>query len=397
MRTLTWLGLGLSAAALVACSPRIDETGDGGTTASSGGSGGAPAHHLTGGGGVSATGGAPGTGGAPATGGGGSTSGPDAAPPQRGPARAGDGPGAVFAMRKLYLGSTDRDGAPDSQAWKGYGYDVDGIDTQCSGAACSALNRCKPFGGASASQVFPNGAHGIDNAFGRNIVPMLVAVKSNAEATFNAALAAGDWTILFDVDGLGAGTDYNPLTSRLYAAAPLGGVPTFDGSDAWPVRFEQRRRPERHHLGEGAVLDLSYVTSDTWVSGPGLLTLPLVSGLGWTLTLDIGAAVVSFEMSTDHATATNGIISGVLDTEQFVEAVRQVLTANDLAFCNGATAESILNQVRGASDIMKDGTPGDPNETCDGISIGLGFDAAPAQIGDVAPPSTPTDPCNPSP
>ena len=43
---------------------------------------------------------------------------------------------------------------------------------------------------------------------------------------------------------------------------------------------------------------------------------------------------------------------------------------------------------------MKDGTNGDPNKTCDGISIGLGFEASAALIGGVAPPAPPVvDPC----
>jgi hypothetical protein len=42
---------------------------------------------------------------------------------------------------------------------------------------------------------------------------------------------------------------------------------------------------------------------------------------------------------------------------------------------------------------MKDGTQ-DPTATCDGISIGIGFDASVVQLGAIADPAPPaTDPC----
>src|SRR4051794_40663029 len=69
-----------------------------------------------------------GMGGDPATG---SSSGaggsPDTSiqPPPPGPAHAGDGPGGVFAMSRLFLGDTDRMGQPSADAWRTYGFDLD--------------------------------------------------------------------------------------------------------------------------------------------------------------------------------------------------------------------------------------------------------------------------------
>ena len=50
--------------------------------------------------------------------------------------------------------------------------------------------------------------------------------------------------------------------------------------------------------------------------------------------------------------------------------------------CNQAVFTSLITQIRQASDIMSDGTQ-DPRKTCDGISIGIGFDATQAQRGAV--------------
>lgn len=61
--------------------------------------------------------------------------------------------------------------------------------------------------------------------------------------------------------------------------------------------------------------------------------------------------------------------------------------------CSGPTKDSVLQQIRATSDIMNDGTQ-DPDATCDGISVGLGFEAEAVQLGpavDRQPP--PVDPC----
>lgn len=59
-----------------------------------------------------------------------------------------------------------------------------------------------------------------------------------------------------------------------------------------------------------------------------------------------------------------------------------------------ATFESIAQQIRQASDILADGTQ-DPGVTCNGISIGLGFEAEAATLGVVFDAPVPPDPCNP--
>jgi hypothetical protein len=84
----------------------------------------------------------------------------------------------------------------------------------------------------------------------------------------------------------------------------------------------------------------------------------------------------------------------VLDTEELVAAMKAVAGSFDISLCSGPTFDSIAQQIRAASDIMSDGTNGDPNLVCNGISIGLGFDAKPALLGAVAAPVTPPpDPC----
>jgi len=91
------------------------------------------------------------------------------------------------------------------------------------------------------------------------------------------------------------------------------------------------------------------------------------------------------------AAGTNGIIAGVLDPQEFISAFRAAAVTGGLS-CPGFS--EIAELCWQASDILGDGG----NVTgvlCDGISIGIGFNAAlvanPTQVGVDVPP--PPDPC----
>jgi hypothetical protein len=76
------------------------------------------------------------------------------------------------------------------------------------------------------------------------------------------------------------------------------------------------------------------------------------------------------------------MIGGVLNTEELVAEIKKVGVLLDM--CGTQPFQNILDEARRASDIMADGTQ-DPAKTCDGISIGLGFEMMEAQIGEVGP------------
>jgi hypothetical protein len=76
------------------------------------------------------------------------------------------------------------------------------------------------------------------------------------------------------------------------------------------------------------------------------------------------------------------MIGGVLNTQEFVAQVLKVAYLLDL--CTNSILPTLVQEIEQASDILSDGTQ-DPTQTCDAISIGLGFDMASAQIGDVGP------------
>jgi len=337
--------------------------------------------------------------------GGGGPSGPGIQPPDRPDgASPGDGDGTAMAVSELFLGDTDRNGSPNPSAWKTYGFDLDGtISTK------DSTNLCKPNAGGSPSSVYPDGENGIDNAFGKLLLPIITGLAQDASAQINESIAGGAFTIIVNVEDLGSGQNYDPLTAGLFAGVTLVDDPTatmpteltpkWDGTDLWPVA------PELLNAGNPGdncqettctskvVFNQAYMTDGTFVSGsPGNLDLNL-SVAGFSLNLTIAQAVIAMDVAEDRSGADNGVIAGVIPVEQLIAELKKIAGSFDEGLCSGTTFDSLADQIRQASDIMSDGTQ-DPNATCDAISIGLGFNAKPVLVGVVDTPADPQpDPC----
>ena len=306
-----------------------------------------------------------------------------AAPPAPGPTNAPNGTATVtFAVSKLYIGDTDPDGTPDhSNGWTRYGFNIDGV------ASSNLAGFCKPVDNASPQQVHGEGPSGIENSWGHNILPILLGIAANTSTKLNAGIASGSYTQLFSLGALGAGSSYNPIASQVTQGGALLATPKFDGTDVWPSV-----------QGTTVTLGSSYLTGNTWVSAPAGSSVSIpwftLGSLGATTTLTINHAVVSMSLDAAHANATRGVISGVINTQAYIAQIKATAGTLDPSFCSpgNVTLESVAAQIAQASDIMSDGTQ-DPTQTCDGISIGLGFDGALVQVGAAVAPTSPPNPC----
>jgi hypothetical protein len=364
----------------------------GGSPPTSGGNGGDGGDGGNGGIGVGA-GGDGGDGGAPIVGGSGGEGGvppeggappidPDGNPPEP-PIGAPPGDGSaprVFAVDHLFSGIETFQGVESADAWQGFGYDIDLVDTTSSFAG-----HCLPVAGAAPNNIFPDGLDGIDNAFGKVLLPILKtasATSGDFEIMVNEPFENGEYSLLFDVSSLGPDANYSPLPSSFFQARDRVGSTWLKAPESFSGATPLLAFPD------------AYSNNDTWVSRrvDGTLIVNLSVG-GSTMKLTIHRPLVSAEMSADHDTVTRGIISGILDTDELSGELANAIAAIEPSFCNGAAIDGIINQVRQASDIMADGTQAAGQE-CTGISIGLGFTATSVSVGDFAlvePP--PPDPC----
>ena len=312
-----------------------------------------------------------------------------ASPPSPGSMQPADGTGTVtFALSSILWGDRDPDGTPDPDAWKQYGYNIDGV------APGNFAAFCRPVQGGSATLVHEEGIDGTENAFGHIVLPLLQPMDPQ---TCNSTCCSvfQPFTVLLSLDQLGTGASYDPLSARVASGTDLDvdagdvcgiAVPRFDGTDVWSTL-----------QGTSESLPGSYLVNDTWVSGPIAKLSVIYQGLGPEpgplVLLDIVHARISMKLDPTHKTAMDGIISGVLPTAGLEQRLLALAGSVSTSLCTSPTLQSFLDSIGQASDIMQDGTQ-DPTKTCDGISIGLGFAASIDQLGSTAPPSaTAPDPC----
>lgn len=303
-----------------------------------------------------------------------------AEPPDAGPAKAADGTGsATFAISKVFIGDTDLDGTPDlANGWKSFGFDLDG---QVSSTIGSFADLCQPTAFGTAKAVHLDGHDGIDNAFGKGILPIIKGLASDFADRANTSLASGGPTLLFDLEKLGGGSEYNPLSGRLYVGTALGSTPAYNGKDAWPVRSDLLVDPADVATPRVRFPD-GYVTAGTWV-GHADGDLPLVLhgfSTAAPVHLLIHHAVVSMTLDAEHENVVRGTLAGILSPGLLVNEANGFAIQFSSTYCQDFSRASIELQVQQTADILADGSQ-DPARTCDGVSIGLGFEARRVQLG----------------
>lgn len=303
-------------------------------------------------------------------------------------------PTVTFALQKLYLGETTRDGVQSNTAWKSFGYNLDGKST-----ISTSPDVCKrPPAAPSSNQVDGNG--GVDNAFGAVVLPILESALGvdAPSAMASAAYQAGKRTLQISIQGLSddprqsstQGIRGGVFPSLAYQGdSPVevpfpGAGPTTD----WPVRVEGLADGATIAGGPKLAFGQAYAANGSFVGRRGSLSLT-VDFAGGELTLILHQAIVTFA-HTAPGDATNGVLAGVLDPEELALAVKGVAAP----LC-GTQFDAVAAQMRQAVDIMADES-NVPGATCNAISVGFGFEATrianPTKIAKEPVPARP-DPC----
>ena len=307
---------------------------------------------------------------------------PEAASEPEGSASdAGDGaveatgiPGTNFAFRHYYLGDTDCTGVASATAWKQLGTNVDGKVT-----TATSTDVCTLAAGAS-KQTQVDGAGGIDNSWGANLMPLFITLfGSTFPTSYNAAVDGGAFTTMIDVTSLtSSASQSGGAPGWGFVGASFGGSPTWTTADHWPVVPDWL---DDGGLASGSKIAFPAASIDGgfWSSGTPT-DLPFKMGLGAVgVELVIHDATVSFTHATP-TTAAGGTVSGVLSTTELLATLGDAAGWISQSLCNGSAFDSIAQQISQAQDILLDGTNA-AGQPCDAISIGLGFDGV--QIGPV--------------
>ena len=266
----------------------------------------------------------------------------------------------TFAVYSLQLGETDRSGATNKDAWKKFGFDLDGLRS-----TKDSTNVCTQVAGAQKSAQ-EDGDEGIDNAFGKTILPLL-PITGPSKTLNDSIQAEGAFTIMMRLKGL---TDEPAQTNTglsgtllIGGSLPTGSRPDFSPSFQWPYRQD----PQIPITG-------AYITNGVFVNGQASAPIELSLFLsGQALSLKINKPIITFKHTPPNDLA-EGTIAGVIGTDELIASLEKVAGRISPTLCGGAAFDAIKDTIRKSSDMLKDGTnrAGAP---CDAISVGIGFTA----------------------
>jgi hypothetical protein len=294
----------------------------------------------------------------------------------------------TFAVTSFTLGDLDRSGNVNPDGWKSLGYDIDHLATNAEADQAKTCQRTGPF------TAVQDGENGIDNSFGHNIVSLINQVNGSASKNLTQAAIDGRFTLLVQVRGLtddAAQTNVG-LAGSVFFATPFGGDPdsgirpTFTPADDWPYRNDT-------HVD----LANAYVVKGEFVNGAGTGEFPLALALaGTTVLLTVHHGTITFVHDPADQALVKGTIAGVVDTQALVDSMDALASRFTPPICPGPALNLIKAAITGSSDILNDGTQ-DPSKPCNGISIGLGFEAK--RVGNPTKPVPPSaesqsDPCD---
>ncbi len=285
------------------------------------------------------------------------------------------GDAVVFALTELRFGTAQ------PGEWKQIGMNIDGLVSDG-----NSTDVCQTQAGGSPNYAHPDGDNGIDNSFGKNLLPIILGVVPDWATIVNDQLDQGLFNAMVKAYCLPPTGDA-ALMAKVFGGTDLGSAPDFDGTDVWPVAPELLGDPQDPESST-LVFENCSVTGTTFDSGPNeefVLTIPLdINDQQGSLKLSLHSARLMMTLSDDRKSATGGVLAGVLNTEEVIEQAKMISWLADI--CTEPEYQQVLTAIRQMSDIMTDGTQ-NPSATCDGISFGVAFDMAEVRLGDVGPPT----------
>lgn len=294
----------------------------------------------------------------------------------------------TFAIRRLFLGETRRDGSFDESAWKEFGFNLDGKVT-----TNNSTDRCARRVGTPSS-IQTDGTGGIDNAFGASLNLLFRAwlgVPSISQSA-NNAIAAGESTTLITVAGLSddPAQAAKSLRASAFPTAPFEG--TFPGfAAALDLAVLREGLADGTSLAAGSKVSFrtAYVATGTFVAVDSNAVLHIHIELAPNSPLDVAIhdPIISF-VHSDPSTAARGVLAGVLDPDEIVESARRMARSTVPYQVCGSKFDGLEKQIRDLADIMLDRT--NPKDVpCNALSIGIGFEATlvanPTRVGEGAP------------
>ena len=299
---------------------------------------------------------------------------PDVPPPPSSLTSSGsDSVVITAALSRIMLGSTD--GGPY------YGFNLDKTCT------CPQAESCTHSG----SQQTCDDEGGIDN-YARHIFE---ETNLTSESNLNNAVQTGLSGALIKISDYNGKADDAVVTVTVYGS--LGyesypAAPKWDGTDRWTVDPGSANGP--------------YFTNNAYVAGSKLvasLNFPIIVGSAYTnpVTIELvsGRIVADLQMNGTSLVKMTGLLGGRWDPARFLPSLQHVPdpTLDGGWLCGTDTTYQFVKAVICANtDINADPQFDNQGGQCNAVSMGLGFEASPAVLGNVGPTVDAGAPCGAS-
>ncbi len=303
----------------------------------------------------------------------------------------------TFAIRHVYFTSSPDGGAPSA------GYD---LDNHCTTDLASSS--CIP---ASGSPTIDQ-TGGIDDESVSLLNTLITAQPSLAgslsDPSLNAAVAAGDFTILLRLYGYKGGANQTSSSGISLGAqsspGPTSLPPSFDGGDRWfPAADDTTGGLEGGTNFPSQLSSNVYVTNNILVATyTTSVTLRLIVPTGSSISGPL-IVILTHPVLTGRIVArgdgrydlVDGVVAGRWAANDMLRAIAPLkISGGPLCdFLGGSVYPILSTSVCGARDINAAGND-DGTHACDGLSVALAFDAVAASVTNApAPFPTSTTPC----
>ena len=295
-------------------------------------------------------------------------------------AASGKGKTLWLIVNHFYLNQDEFEGSGGDKPWRHIGYDLDGI---CTGELESRENTgtCKRVMGGE-QDVLIDGAACRDNNFGSQLVPIVSSLDARYEKTSNEAIAKGSSTWILKLEDLDDGPDDPFVIARLYKAAPW---PDFFGPTSPPFDGTEDRDIDQESVIGGDInrpqtfFAQGWVTGNVFVSGDPAkfsVSLPIQSV---SVDAPLVGGVLTLRLDAAHTRGELGVLAGALPSTSISSVLQPI--AEQVGVCPGAMLyDNFLRSIGRMMDVVVDApTLNDTTQTCNGLSLGMGFTAVPVK------------------
>ncbi|CAN5391613.1 hypothetical protein BH09MYX1_BH09MYX1_21950 [soil metagenome] len=312
-----------------------------------------------------------------------------------------DDPGGPDVEFYNALTTLDFNASPDAGVTS-IGFNLDGFCT------CPEQESCK---GGDAAPKHCDGKNGLDNS-GASLIRQFSSSQGFFDQGYiNGRLAAGVFGALFRIRGYNGKANDTKVELAVFVSNGTEGVqlgnpqvPKLDGTDKWTL--------DPTSLKGGAVADggvpvplyedpNAYVRDGVLV---GTLNFPLSVGAGTgegLVTIELSGSIIAAKLEPSNGSfKVRGVVGGRWPTRKLLTTL-QVLhdpldgTKTQYLCDQNPTYQALKGRVCDFADISGNLLEDGKNAPCDSLSIGFGFEGAPATYGGSWPKPDAGFPCGP--